>query len=333
MGFSEQGPIGRTPKGFDTGTLGLTQSPYQGPVCSSRLEDRIAEAIEAGLHTAAAAASPPPPSSTSSAGPASPSSPGTITLNQAQDMALRISTYFEGGKSMNYAALADDFDGQGTSFGLIQWNFGQNTLGPLLNKMRAKGEAAFAACFGKDAGYETLKTALTAGDKAAQLKWARDLLKSNRAAWSAAFKNIGANPIFNQIQHDEAIAHYSPLAVKAITALRGMSPKLLAAIEFRSYAALFDLCVQQNGIGKVSDEIQQRIADEKPQTQLDVLKIAVTERAQAASDPWVSDCVSRRMGILTAGAYESTENDITKKRDNPQFALVVASGTSIVIGL
>lgn len=92
---------------------------------------------------------------------AATAAPQFIALDAAQEIALKITTYFEGGKSMNYQALADDFDGQGTSFGLIQWNFGSDTLGPLLKKMLDKDATAFAACFGDDADYDTLKKALT----------------------------------------------------------------------------------------------------------------------------------------------------------------------------
>ena len=82
---------------------------------------------------------------------ASATAAAVIALNWAQEMALKITTDFEVGKSMNYQALADDFDGQGTSFGLIQWNFGQNTLGPLLKKMKTANATGFAGCFGEKA--------------------------------------------------------------------------------------------------------------------------------------------------------------------------------------
>jgi len=35
----------------------------------------------------------------------------------------------------------------GMSWGIIQFNFGQNTLGPLLNKMKARNITAFNECF------------------------------------------------------------------------------------------------------------------------------------------------------------------------------------------
>ena len=89
--------------------------------------------------------------------PLVPVTNGEILLELAQEMALKITTVFEGGKSMNYQALADDTDYQATSYGLIQWNFGQGTLGPLLKKMLNQDPTAFAGCFSTGADYDTLK--------------------------------------------------------------------------------------------------------------------------------------------------------------------------------
>ncbi len=273
-----------------------------------------------------------------SMGPAPAAAPaqttdGAISLELAQEMALKITTHFEGGKSMNYQALAGDFDGQGTSFGLIQWNFGQNTLGPLLKKMLAYDAKAFAKCFSADAGFETLKKALDENNQAAQLKWARALQKDQKAAWTAAFRAIGAVESFNGIQRQEASAQYQPLVVKAVAHLRGLRSDLMKAVEFRSYAALFDLCVQQHGLAKASDAIKSRVDKEKPATQLDLLRIAMVERGRKASKAWVSDCISRRMGILDGAVFESTEHEITKKRANPQYSLVGEFGRRGVGGL
>jgi hypothetical protein len=258
---------------------------------------------------------------------------GTIPLAQAQELALGITTYFEGGKSLDYQALADDFDNQGTSFGLIQWNFGQNTLGPLLTLMMNADPTAFAGCFGADADYETLKTALTAGKKDDQVKWARAVIKGHRSAWSAAFKNIGANVTFNRIQREQAIAKYHSLATEVIKTLRGTSPTLFEKIEFRTYAAIFDLCVQQGGIDGSIDEIKKRVSDEKPSSQLDVMKIVVTERGKKAKKAWVSDCISRRMGILTGAKFKSEEHNVTAARYNSQFNVIGQSGEKIVSDL
>ena len=256
-----------------------------------------------------------------------------ISLTDAQEFALKITTYFEGGKSMDYQALADDFDGMGTSFGLIQWNFGSNTLGPLLKKMLDQDETAFKGCFGEDADYDTLKKALTDGKKDDELKWARDKIKNKRSAWETAFKKIGSVEAFNKIQREQAAGQYHPLAVTVINKTRGFSPTLFASVELRSYAAIFDLCVQQGGIDKAENEIKNRVTVEKPSTQLELMKIVVTETARKAKDKWVSDCLSRRMGILMGDSYKSTEHDVTAERKNSQFSLLSQSGGKYVSGL
>ena len=264
--------------------------------------------------------------------PPAPAAP-PLNLDQAQEMALKITTFFEGGKSMNYQALAGDFDGQGTSFGLIQWNFGQNTLGPLLRKMLLADATAFAACFGPNADYPSLQKALSDNKKDDQLAWARKLIKNNRAAWQDAFTKIGANDNFNRIQRNEAAAHYHPLVVAAIASIRPLAPDLMKAVDFRSYAALFDLCVQQNGIQKAFDAIKLRVKADKPKTQLDLMKIVVAERARVASTAWASDCMSRRLGILGGTTFTSTEHGIKKARSNPRFDLITQYGDAHVAGL
>ena len=275
--------------------------------------------------------------SVSVAGPASASaitpSVGTITVGEAQEMALKITTVFEGGKSMNYQALAGDFDGQGMSFGLIQWNFGQNTLGPLLKLMLAAAATSFAASFGKDADYDTLKKSLDDNKQADQLAWARAVQKDQKAAWKAAFTALGSVDAFNRIQREQAAAKYHPIVVKDIASLREISVDLLKAVEFRTYAALFDAAVQQNGIGKTIADTKTRVKQEKPETQLDLLKIAVTERADAANDQWVSDCKSRRLGILGGAAYATDAHEVAAKRENGQYGLITESGTKEVSGL
>jgi hypothetical protein len=259
--------------------------------------------------------------------------PNPLTLEAAQELALRITTVFEGSTPMNYQALTGDFDGQGTSFGLIQWNFGQGTLGPLLKLMLDADPAAFAACFGSTANFATLKAALVANRTADQLAWARALQKSNKPAWSAAFKAIGANDAFNRIQRQQAAGHYHPLVLTALAGLRTLASALLQTVELRTYAALFDLCVQQNGLTKAAEAIRQRVAAEKPASQLDLLKIAVVERGKVASPEWAADCISRRMGILTGVPFQATASGLTKKRDNSQFALIATSGLLPVAGL
>lgn len=323
--------MGSTNKPGSTNPPAGAGSP--GYVSSPQNRQRAPENAGAGMQYAPSGSQGAPAGADAAAALGDGGGPPPITLAQAQLMALQITTCFEGGKSMNYQALADNFDGQGMSFGLIQWNFGQNTLGPLLKKMLAKNAAVFAGCFGPSANYEVLKAALDHDDQVGQFKWTLDLQHRNKAVWRDAFHAVGAVDEFNAIQREQAAAEYHPLVMQAVDQLRHIAPALMGALEFRSYAALFDLCVQQHSITKALDAIKPRVKNEKPASQCDLLKIAVVERGRAASAEWQSDCISRRMGILTGARYESTEHGITKKRINPQLALALEFGAARVVGL
>lgn len=262
---------------------------------------------------------------------------GQMSLDDAHRLALKITTVFEGSgaKSMNYKSLAGDFDGMATSFGLVQWNFGMGTLGKLLNRMRAADAAKFDGCFTADANYEVLKAALAANDKAAQGDWARKLYATSKGktAWQTSFEAIGSIDTFNKIQFDRAIDDYNPTVEKDIKFLRTIAPALVAKVEFRSYAAMFDCAIQQGGLHKAEAAIKAKVESDKPKTQFDLMTIAFTERANKASNASVSDCLSRRMSILNGKTMTFTAHGKTKHRDNSQYGIVLTEGSKIVAGL
>jgi hypothetical protein len=267
--------------------------------------------------------------------PVAPPAAGQLSLAEAQLMALKITTVFEGQGSLNYKALADNFDGMGMSFGLVQWNFGMGTLGKLLNKMRAQDAATFDGCFDPGANYAVLKAALAAKDKQAQMQWAIGLeaTPAGRKAWKASFHALGSVEAFNKIQLDTAVNDYQPTVLNDIAFLRELNPAAMREVEFRSYASLFDCAIQQGGLKKAKDEIRAKVASDKPATQLALLKIAVTERANKASHASVADCLSRRLSILEGKALEFSAYGKTYKRANPQYALVASDGSKIVAGV
>jgi len=276
---------------------------------------------------------------------------GQMTLDDAHLKALKITTVFEGSgaKSMNYQSLAGsgtakfdrdpDFDGMATSFGLVQWNFGMGTLGKLLNKMRAANTAVFDNCFTADSDFDTLKAALASGSSRDQGNWARKLYSTpaGKTAWKTSFENIGKVEAFNKIQFDTAINDYNPTVVKDIAFLRTLAPALMAKVEFRSYAAMFDCAIQQGGLHKAEAEIKSKVATDKPATQFALMTIAFTERANKASHASVADCKSRRLGILNGKPQSFSDYRPAPKkpieRTNSQYGIVLTDGTKTVMGL
>lgn len=79
-----------------------------------------------------------------------------------------------------------------------------------------------------------------------------------------------------------------------------------AKIELVTFVALVDLAVQQQTIDKAKTNIISKIQSETPTTQIEFLKIVVTERGAKADERYRADAISRRRG----------DNKQTKNRNN-----------------
>jgi hypothetical protein len=163
-------------------------------------------------------------------------------LNKAKEMALLITSYFEGSTAtkLKYDAIAGNFDGMGMSFGIIQWNFGKGTLAPVLSDMISTDKNAFKACFGNTSDYESLISSLNSSIET-QKKWAVDQQHKNPSEWMLPFKKIGQIKKFNDIQLKHA-AIYHDHVMTCVNWLRTLTPDLMQSIELQSYCALYDMC-------------------------------------------------------------------------------------------
>ncbi|MFJ3468455.1 hypothetical protein [Pseudomonas sp. NPDC090201] len=251
--------------------------------------------------------------------------PTCILLTDAIALALIVSGGYEGRSKLDYHALADDFDGQGTSFGLIQWNFGQGTLGKLLLKMLQLDSAAFAGSFPENTDYEKLKDALLSSNIISQIEWAENIIRNNRIGWKKAFTALGDVEAFQEVQLREA-ARFHDNVEGCVIEMRRLFPSLMVRVELRTYVALYDLCVQQGGLnrGKTLENIRIRLGSEKVNSQQDLLKICVHERAKTASRQWAADCLSRRLGIIVGSSQAVELNGVNARRANANFHILEA---------
>src|SRR5215510_3714778 len=72
-------------------------------------------------------------------------------LTVAERKALAITSTFETGHAGSFFGLSGNFDGQGLSFGLVNWNIGTGSLQPLLRDFAREQPARWAQAFGPHA--------------------------------------------------------------------------------------------------------------------------------------------------------------------------------------
>ncbi len=207
-----------------------------------------------------------------------------------------------------FCGLGGDFDGQGISFGVLQWNFGQGTLQVLLKDMIERHPQVIQGIFG--AHYDAFAAALESG-KDELLEFARSVQHPVSHAifepWRGFAKALGRTPEFQQVQ----IAH-----------ARGVFERALAlCAEFalwseRAVALMFDILTQNGGFAKVTRaRIRAEIAtlpaglgaDER---EVRAMEIVANRRAEAANPRWVDDvrvrklCIARGAGTVHGIHYD-----------------------------
>ena len=196
------------------------------------------------------------------------------------------------------SGLAGNFDGQGISFGTLQWNLGQGTLQPMLNKMLSDHPDIMANAFGD--GFDALKTML-AGPTVAQLAWAQSVQDTTGKAvadpWKSRFVELGRTPEFQAIE------------IAAADGYRKKGEELFerfALTTERAMALMFDIAVQNGDISsKVETLIRQdyaAIPDGTDPLQAEVLKMqAVANRRAEAAKPESVEDVRRRKLLIANG--------------------------------
>lgn len=90
-----------------------------------------------------------------------------------------------------FAGLSGDFDGQGISFGALQWNFGQGSLQPLLKRMDQQHPDVMQEVF--DEHHPELQAVLEAS-RDEQLEWARSIQDPNRDDLREPWRGLFTEP-------------------------------------------------------------------------------------------------------------------------------------------
>ncbi|AMA59928.1 DUF2272 domain-containing protein [Bradyrhizobium sp. CCGE-LA001] len=133
-------------------------------------------------------------------------------LTPAERKAIEITSTFETGKRGGFFGLSGNFDGQGLSFGLVNWTMGTGSLQPLLRDFAAENPGRWNAVFGPDS--DRFRQLIARQGKAAVKEQHSFAIKEMnscsmrkgkpvwaiREPWFGYFKKLSEDPTFQKIQ-------------------------------------------------------------------------------------------------------------------------------------
>jgi hypothetical protein len=248
-------------------------------------------------------------------------------FSTSERKALRLTSYWEGARMLPFNALAGNFDGQGLSFGMLQWNIGTGSLQPMLKQFDARFPERFNQIFGRDA--EALRGILRQR-RADQLAWAVGINDANKRIiqpWAGYFRALGADPEFQQIQTRSA-RRLMNCAIKSAEHFRLPSERALAF--------MFDT-VSQAGPAWLSVKDRQRLIDEGiarvaqmvagPLSPRQVLQVIANVLASTSAAKFQNDVRRRKTAIASGQGFVHGENINVDQRfaitDQPHDGTVV----------
>ncbi len=228
--------------------------------------------------------------------PATPSAPGVVP-GDLSTRCLALTGSFETGQLAPgcFATVTGNFDGQGMSYGALQWNFGQGTLQPLLQKMFTTHPDVASRIFGDN--LPQLRQAISA-DKDAAIRFAVSIQDPARKVvvnpWKQMFASLGLTPEFQAIEVEGAAA-YSQRGIRLCQEYGLWSE--------RGRALMFDICVQNGSIADSTKALILADFAKLPQTlspedaELGRMRSVANRRAEAANLKFVEDVRARKLCI------------------------------------
>lgn len=261
----------------------------------------------------AAAAPPPKPTPKPVAAPTAPAAPASATGMAAKPLRERcvaLTGSFETSSPVPqcFSGLTGNFDGQGMSFGALQWNFGQGSLQPLLQKMVANHQTVIAGIFGAD--FAELRRMLAMTLKADQVAWAAGIQTAKFSVnqpWRGYFVALGQTAEYQAIQADAAAAVYA----KGLGFCRQFRLK-----SERAAALMFDIVTQNGSINaavtaQINADFARLPADQTDETPK--LAIVANRRAEASNPKWVENVRARKLVIANGrGTANGMTYDLAK---------------------
>lgn len=207
-----------------------------------------------------------------------------------------------------FGTLAGDFDQQGISFGVLQWNIGQGTLQGLLKQLDARHPGVLKTVFADK--FPALQGML-GQQRAAQLQFARSIQSANRVVepWRGMFKALGQRPECQELQLEDAADRFQ--RARAMAEEYGLFSE-------RGTALMFDVVVQ-NGSIKAATKSQilsdfAALPSGLSREQREVEKMRIIARRRAAASNAKADVLSRKQTIAEgAGVVHGLGIDLERQ--------------------
>lgn len=203
-----------------------------------------------------------------------------------------------------FGVVTGNFDGQGISFGALQWCIGQNTLQELFESMMREHPKVTENIFSKDQ-FAQFKGMLK-GNLSDQMNWAKSIQITERKPnnsikwvilpeWKTALQRLGLTEEMISIEVTAASARFAKAQSNcSIYRLRSE----------RGLALMFDINVQNGhvdvkGAGanilKDFQNIPLSLSDDEKEVER--MRIVARRRAEVANPRWVQDVLKRKMTI------------------------------------
>jgi peptidoglycan hydrolase-like protein with peptidoglycan-binding domain len=187
-----------------------------------------------------------------------------------------------------FCGIAGDFDGQGLSLGALQWNIGQGTLQPLIQRMLSEHPGVCRELFHDH--LPTIEAAL-AGPLPSQLAFVR-ALQGRRCEvlepWRGMLQTLGETPEFQSVQAEAA----SDLSTRARRLCNDYGLR-----STRALALMFDIVVQNGSISSAVRAAIRKDFASRPSDETTRMRIIAERRAAAARPKFQADVLARKMTI------------------------------------
>jgi len=209
-----------------------------------------------------------------------------------------------------FGTVSGDFDGQGLSFGILQWNLGSCSLQPLLDAFRRKDNARFQAIMETDADFIGQLIEAPCDEALSLARFVMlDADGQVQEPWITHFHTLGRERVFQEVQ----VRYMLPQVQKAYS----------LADEFgfhseRAVALFFDILVQNGGIPPlVRTQYEQDIQEGeralgRALDEVERMRILANRQAEAAKPKWVDTVRARK---LTIADGEGSVNGISYNLD------------------